>query len=354
MYFLTASSLLIFILVGGFCIVLRSQHNTLEDLVTHYSTKSDGICCRLIAVCPRFEPPATVGLSYRTKDEWEIDRSSITLKKKLGSGAFGEVWEGRWNENTPVAVKQLMMGSMAIQEFFAEAQVMKKLQHQNLIQLYAVCTEGDPIYIIMELMKNGNLLDYLRENKGQHMEMTHLLDMASQVASGMAYLEAQKYVHRDLAARNVLLGENNIVKIADFGLTRFIKDKDYVARAGSKFPIKWTAPEAVNYGRFNIKSDVWSFGIFMFELITGGKVPYAGMTNGEAFHNIENGYRLPPPPKCPEFLYNIMTDCWNEDPEERPTFDYLKTHLADYSELGKDDTGYDALPNCDDYTDLTD
>ena len=304
--------------------------NTLEEMVRHYQGDADGLCCRLTVICPKFELPTTVGLSYNTKDEWEIERSSIQLHKKLGAGQFGEVWEGIWNGTTPVAVKTLKTGSMAVNDFLSEAHIMKKLQHEKLIQLYAVCTKGEPIYIVTELMKNGSLLDYLQKGEGRHLKLPELIDVAAQVASGMAYLESQHYIHRDLAARNVLVGEGNIVKIADFGLARVIKDDQYTAREGAKFPIKWTAPEAALYNRFSIKSDIWSFGILIAELITHGRIPYPGMTNGEVLAKVEQGYRMPPPPGCPDPLYQIMLDCWKQDPDERPTFEYLKYHLEDY------------------------
>ena len=304
--------------------------SSLEELVRHYSQDSDGLCCKLTVVCPKFEAPTPVGLSYNTKDEWEIERRSIQMKRRLGAGQFGEVWEGMWNDTTPVAVKTLKPGTMAMQDFLAEAQIMKKLKHEKLIQLYAVCTKEEPIYIITELMKNGSLLDYLQKGEGRHLKLPELIDIAAQVASGMAYLETQHYIHRDLAARNILVGEGNIVKIADFGLARLIKDDEYTAREGAKFPIKWTAPEAALFNRFSIKSDVWSFGILLVELITHGRVPYPGMTNGEVLAKVEQGYRMPPPPGCPDALYQIMMDCWKQEAEERPTFEYLKYTLEDY------------------------
>ena len=317
--------------IGGFYIAARSMFNTLEEMVRHYREDSDGLCCRLTVICPKFDMPTTVGLSYNTKDEWEIERTSIKLDKKLGAGQFGEVWEGVWNGTTSVAVKTLKPGSMAATDFLTEAHIMKKLQHEKLIQLYAVCTKGEPIYIVTELMKNGSLLDYLQKGEGRHLKLPELIDVAAQVASGMAYLESQHYIHRDLAARNVLVGDGNIVKIADFGLARIIiKDELYTAREGAKFPIKWTAPEAALYNRFSIKSDIWSFGILISELITHGRIPYPGMTNGEVLAKVEQGYRMPPPPGCPDPLYQIMLDCWKSDADERPTFEYLKFHLEDY------------------------
>ena len=164
-------------------------------------------------------------------------------------------------------------------DFLTEAQIMKKLRHPKLIQLYAVCTLEEPIYIITELMKNGSLLEFL-QGKGRTSKLPQLIDMSAQIAAGMAYLEQQNYIHRDLAARNVLCSENNIVKIADFGLARLLKEDEYDARAGARFPIKWTAPEAANFSKFSIKSDVWSFGILLTELVSYGRIPYPGNNYG--------------------------------------------------------------------------
>ena len=170
------------------------------------------------------------------------------------------------------------------QDFLAEAQLMKKIQHDKLIRLFAVCTTEEPIYIVTELMKNGSLLDYLRSPKGRQLKFDKLTDYSIQIATGMSYLESRNYIHRDLAARNVLVGQKGtIVKIADFGLARVIKEEEYEARAGAKFPLKWTAPEALNYGKFTIKSDVWSFGILLSEIVTYGQIPYPG----RCFHQIK-------------------------------------------------------------------
>ena len=179
-------------------------------------------------------------------------------------------------------------------------------------------------------MCNGSLLDYLTKGEGQQLQIPVLIDMAAQVASGMAYIELQGYIHRDLAARNILVGENYLCKVADFGLARLIEDSEYTAREGAKFPIKWTAPEAALYATFTIKSDIWSFGILLTEIITKGRIPYPGMTNAETLAQVERGYRMPIPPGCPQPLYQIMLQCWNKDPNSRPTFEYLRDTLEDY------------------------
>ncbi|CAH0550582.1 unnamed protein product [Brassicogethes aeneus] len=314
---------------GGFFIARRTTFRTLQDLVSHYSNDADGLCVNLCTPCVQVEKPQPEGLSHRTRDQWEIERASLKFVRKLGHGQFGEVWEGMWNNTTPVAIKTLKPGTMDPKDFLAEAQIMKKLRHQKLIQLYAVCTVEEPIYIITELMRNGSLLEHL-QGKGKSLKLNDLIDMAAQIAAGMAYLESQNYIHRDLAARNVLVGEGKVVKIADFGLARLIKEDEYEARVGARFPIKWTAPEAANYSKFTIKSDVWSFGILLTELVTYGRIPYPGMTNAEVLHQVDHGYRMPQPPNCPQALYDIMLECWNRDLMKRPTFETLQWKLEDF------------------------
>ena len=179
-------------------------------------------------------------------------------------------------------------------------------------------------------MSGGSLLDFLSKGEGQSSQLPTLIDMAAQVAAGMAFLETQGYIHRDLAARNILVGDNFICKVADLGLARLIEDDEYTAHEGAKFPIKWTAPEAALYNKFTIKSDVWSFGILMTEIVTKGRIPYPGMSNAETIQQVDRGYRMPQPPGCPEPLYQIMLHCWNKEPESRPTFEYLQLTLEDY------------------------
>ncbi|XP_041090078.1 proto-oncogene tyrosine-protein kinase Yrk-like isoform X3 [Polyodon spathula] len=310
---------------GGYYITTRSQFDTVSQLVKHYKGSNDGLCSCLLKACPN-STPQTLGLSH---DAWEISRDTLRLDTKLGQGCFGDVWMGMWNGTTKVAVKTLKPGTMSPEAFLEEAQIMKRLRHDKLVQLYAVVSE-EPIYIVTEFMSQGSLLDFLKDGDGQYLKLPQLVDMSAQIAAGMAYIEKMNYIHRDLRAANILVGDNLVCKIADFGLARLIEDNEYTARQGAKFPIKWTAPEAALYGKFTIKSDVWSFGILLIELVTKGRVPYPGMNNREVLEQVERGYRMPCPVGCPASLHELMVQCWRKEAEERHTFEYLQGFLEDY------------------------
>lgn len=319
---------------GGYYIRQTKLFSTLYDLVAHYSAAADGLFINLREPCKpgSYEPPPAAGLSHDTCDYWEIDRNRLTLKKEIGRGQFGQVYEGLFDGKMRVAIKTLKKDSMDPNEFLAEAQIMKKMRHKHLVRLHAVCTREEPVYIVTELMPKGALINYLQTEEGKNLRLETYIMMASQIADGMRYLEEEKFVHRDLAARNILVGDVNICKIADFGLARFIRETEYEAHAGARFPIKWTAPEAANHSKFSIKSDVWSFGIVLYEIVTKGGTPYPDMTNAEVLDRIGKGYRMPQPPNCVPKYYSIMLECWHKEPQRRPTFDALYHTLENFFE----------------------
>ncbi|KAG5841599.1 hypothetical protein ANANG_G00168320 [Anguilla anguilla] len=310
---------------GGFYISPKLTFPDISSMIKHYHKQADGLCRKLVKPCekPKAQKPWD-------KDAWEISKESIKMVKKLGAGQFGEVWMAFYNNNTKVAVKTLKPGTMSTEAFLEEANLMKTLQHDRLVRLYAVVTKIEPIYIITEYMANGSLLDFLKSDPGSKVQLPKLIDFSAQIAEGMAYIEKKNYIHRDLRTANVLVSESLLCKIADFGLARVIEDDQYTAREGAKFPIKWTAPEAINYGSFTIKSDMWSFGVLLYEIITYGKIPYPGMSNGEVMTSVQRGYRMPRPEHCPTELYDIMMSCWKDKPDDRPTFDYIQSVLDDF------------------------
>ena len=319
---------------GEFTINKRITFVTISDLIAHHKKQADGLCVNLILPCVISEKSRTMTLSeYTLNNEWEIDRSQIRLIKILTDGEFSKVWEGLWNEITPIAVKNRKPQTMTVHNFWHTAALMMKISHQNIIQVYGMCTKEEPMYIITELMKHGSLLEYLL-GIGKSTQLPQLIEMASQVAEGMAYLEEMNCVHRKLAARNILVGENLICKVASFEMARVIdEDMIYICEALSQAEVaaKWTAPEATQpYNRFSIKSDVWSFGILLYEIITYGSFPYPGMTNDQVLEQVKQGYRMPQRSRCSDKLYNIMLNCWREEPENRPTFEALKWQLKDF------------------------
>ena len=310
-------------------IMPENPFDSLQDLVQHHSKKADGLIYPLKHAVPKIQAQV-YGVSKDVDDRWEISRDEIALGRRLGSGQYGEVYKGEWRKyNKEVAVKTFKEETTDQEEFLKEANVMKKMQHENLVQLLGVCTLSTPLFIITEYMPHGNLLDYLRNEEVQaEVDATALMYCASQVASGMAYLESHGYIHRDLAARNLLVGDNLLIKIADFGLSRLLQMEDiYTAQEGAKFPIKWTAPESLNYNVFTVKSDVWAFGIVLWELATYGKTPYPGMDLFAVLDKLDAGYRMPRPEGCPTETYALMRECWQHRPEDRPSFSQIVTKL---------------------------
>ncbi|XP_066548690.1 tyrosine-protein kinase ABL2 isoform X2 [Amia ocellicauda] len=301
-------------------VTAESRFSTLAELVHHHSTVADGLVTTLHYPAPKCNKPTVYGVSP-IHDKWEMERTDITMKHKLGGGQYGEVYVGLWKKyNLTVAVKTLKEDTMEVEEFLKEASVMKEVKHPNLVQLLGVCTLEPPFYIVTEYMPHGNLLDYLRECDREEVNAVVLLYMATQISSAMEYLEKKNFIHRDLAARNCLVGENHVVKVADFGLSRLMTGDTYTAHAGAKFPIKWTAPESLAYNTFSIKSDVWAFGVLLWEIATYGMSPYPGIDLSQVYDLLEKGYRMEQPEGCPPKVYELMRACWQWSPMDRPSF----------------------------------
>jgi len=310
----------------------------LPELVAFHKKKKAGLTTTLKEACPQEQKPMTSDIAWASRDKWEIARDEIELKSELGHGQYGEVYRGIWTHSkdegmasVEVAVKTMNTETATSEDFMEEVQTMKKLKHPNLCALYAVCTTGSPLFIITELMTSGALIDYLQSAEGQKLRLPSLVDMAADVANGMSHLEEKNYIHRDLAARNILVGEENICKVADFGFARLVEGGGvFTAEQMTKFPVRWTAPEAMAFNKYSIKSDVWSFGILLTEIVTYGKKPYHGLTNREVVQKLDEGYRHPKPVGCPDGLYELMNDCWKTEPVDRPTFESLTFRLEDF------------------------
>lgn len=265
------------------------------------------------------------------KDKWVLEHDDIILGPLIGRGNFGEVYSGLLrSNNTPVAVKSCKenLAPEHKSKFLMEARILKQYDHPNIVKLIGVCTQQQPIYIIMELVQGGDFLSLLRH--GSHsLKPKILVKMTENVASGMEFLESKKCIHRDLAARNCLVAEHNVVKISDFGMSRQQDDGVYSAEGGLRqIPVKWTAPEALNYGRYTTESDVWSFGVLLWEVFSLGMTPYTSMSNQQTRDEVEKGYRMPAPHNCPVEISRIMTSCWQYDPGNRSSFKKLRAELG--------------------------
>uniref|UniRef100_A0AAX7W7Y4 Tyrosine-protein kinase n=1 Tax=Astatotilapia calliptera TaxID=8154 RepID=A0AAX7W7Y4_ASTCA len=305
----------------------KHNFNTIAELINYHQHNAAGMVSRLKhIVSNRARPPSTAGLGYGV---WEIDPRYLTFIKELGSGQFGVVKYGKWQGQHDVAIKMIKEGSMSEDDFIEEAKIMMKLRHENLVQLYGVCTKQRPIYIVTEYLANGCLLTYLKEGLKQHPTSIQLLEMCKDVAEGMAYLESHQYIHRDLAARNCLVDGNGTVKVTDFGLSRYVLDDEYTSSVGSKFPVRWSPPEVLLYCKFSSKSDIWAYGVLMWEVYTLGRLPYERLNNTEIVDQVSRGLRLFRPQLANERVYSIMSSCWLDKAEERPNFQELALTVQD-------------------------
>ncbi|CAM1295286.1 sev (predicted) [Pycnogonum litorale] len=286
----------------------------------------------------------------------QIRRDQIVLTKFLGSGAFGEVFEGiaqngtfdSDSDNSRVAVKTLRKGATDQEktEFLKEAKLMSNFKHEHIIGLLGLCLDNDPNFIILELMEGGDLLSYLRSNRPTHFSAASLtlqdvISICVDVAKGCRYLEEMHFVHRDLAARNCLVSNHDpadrVVKIGDFGLARDIYKNDYYRKEGEGLlPVRWMAPESLVDGVFTSQSDIWAFGVLLWEVMTLGQQPYPARTNLEVLHYVREGGRLNKPDNCPDDLHQLMLVCWSYVPEDRPAFKFCLEQLEELKRKSSD------------------
>ncbi|XP_032416540.1 insulin-like growth factor 1 receptor [Xiphophorus hellerii] len=270
-------------------------------------------------------------------DEWEVAREKISLCRELGQGSFGMVYEGvakgvvKDEPEILVAVKTVNESASMREriEFLNEASVMKEFNCHHVVRLLGVVSQGQPTLVIMELMTRGDLKSYLRSLRPKEQQVSSLslpplkkmLQMAGQIADGMAYLNANKFVHRDLAARNCMVAEDFTVKIGDFGMTRDIYETDYYRKGGKGLlPVRWMSPESLKDGVFTTNSDVWSFGVVLWEIATLAEQPYQGLSNEQVLRFVMEGGLLEKPQNCPDMLFELMRMCWQYNPKMRPSF----------------------------------
>nr|XP_695792.1 megakaryocyte-associated tyrosine-protein kinase [Danio rerio] len=292
--------------------------DNLIDMIEFYSRNRGAIATLLLK--PKKKEGLKSAETKLLKSGWLLDLSKLTLGEIIGEGEFGAVFAGEYTGQR-VAVK-IIKCDVTAQAFLEETSVMTNLHHKNLVPLLGVILHNG-LHIVTELMTKGNLVNFLRSRGRFAVSVIQLLRFALDVCEGMEHLESKKLLHRDLAGRNILVSEDGVAKISDFGLARV----GSMAVDNSKLPVKWTAPEALKNKKFSTQSDVWSYGVLLWEIFSYGRQPYPKMTVNEVKECVEKGYRMDPPDECPADVYSIMTSCWQTEPKKRPSFHKLRERL---------------------------
>ncbi|XP_063995101.1 leukocyte tyrosine kinase receptor isoform X2 [Diachasmimorpha longicaudata] len=374
MIILVAVCLTMFFAFSGLCLILYNRYQNRKALQERrqnmFGNGTELAALQTLTtenMMTEFNPNYEfAGNLYSIKDLPQIPRETITCVKPLGQGAFGEVFQGvykfRRNEEAQIAVKTLptVTTSQAAADFMMEALIMSKFDHPNIVKFIGISFDKNPRYIVLELLAGGDLKNFLREerprsDRATNLTMRDLVVCAHDVASGCKYMEDARFIHRDIAARNCLLtckGPGRVVKIADFGMARDIYRSDYYRKGGkAMLPIKWMPPESFLDGIFSTKTDVWAFGVLLWEIMSFGYMPYTGCANREVMSMVTTGGRLEKPAGCPDPLYGIMARCWHPRPEDRPSFativERLGYCLQDPDVINHPMPNYDILPDCD-------
>ncbi|GAB1866784.1 Tyrosine kinase receptor Cad96Ca [Camponotus japonicus] len=332
-------------LKNRFCGSRKSKADTKEQASVSVSNLSDDPSLILKrwrgpkARSNRYQPwekESQAGIQNKQEDKWEFPRHRLKVFNILGEGCFGQVWkcealdiDGK-SGATIVAVKTLKENATERErlDLAQELRVMKNLDpHPNVVRLLGCCTEREPMFVILEYVSGGKLQSFLRASReernhgGAGLTSRDLTGFVYQIAKGMEYLASKGIIHRDLAARNILIDENRACKVADFGFARDVAaNQIYERKSEGRLPIRWMAPESLYDNIFSVKSDIWSFGVLIWEIVTLGSTPYPGLAAAEVMRRIKEGYRLDRPEHCKRELYNIMYYCWDKDAACRPSF----------------------------------
>jgi len=338
---LVIALVVIVVILFSICVwtIKKRKENTISLYISHHNEGTPAHNNNNI-----YTPDPTVTDSDKLPN---IPRENITYLGDLGQGNYGKVIKGEarnihpGQSSTLVATKILKVGSSsaATSNFMKEALIMNQFDHPNILKLLGVCFDKEPLYIIFEYMNLGDLNNYLRSTSvsasppSSNLTIQQLVNMAVNIAAGLEYLAVRHFVHRDLATRNCLINEQLFVKIADFGLSKDVYSRDYY-RLGDKsvLPIRWMPPEAILYCKFSTQSDIWSFGIVLWEIFAGGAQPYYTLSNKEIVdYVIHKKNRLQCPSGCPTELYNLMVSCWISNPKKRPTASQVHSCLQNWT-----------------------